>query len=1096
MLAQSKSFHHQTQQLEPLTFRSKLASETFPNNIDFGFCPVGQQTTKYFVLSNPSPTEKQFSFEHCPFHIEPAIGRLLSRTQANISITHQPHDATVLVASTVLHIIGEPDRVVKISAIGKYPFITINTSKLNYESLIVGKREVKEIVIKNQSPVNAVFNISRVEEDNFKDSAFALDYYHGEIPPKASFLVRITYSPSIVDLISCSHFNINCSGGNVVDFECKGVASGVDVSFNQKSINFGEIKLGQQISRLLVLQNNSDIPTQFQVFNDKRNVFSFSPLAGTINPRTTSRLIVQFNPPTTMTYYERAFCIVKNHQLLYVDLIGTCYDLLIRPKPILQRSIDLFRRRVIAGQYEKEDLVAIKRIDTRQEYKDRSIMMTTNMSRSGLHNPQADTVLETHGSNNGDYPPASPAKDASPLLDHQALAYSVNPIDMAVDAPSQVILHKELFQEAVSMNRLIGLSTDLLDFGFAEAFTLSQTLEIELTNNLSWRVSIYWNLPKERLDSGDEIPIFNIFPLSKIIKPNTSERFSVTFRPHKNSFYFFQQLQFFAIRYDPKHTDNLLKTKGKRPGQDATYQLNMSKIRSDNDGYNNNQSLVLEDELQPPISGVVNCVGHSFSIVSQPFIPILDVLPSNRVIFQPCSIGESVYATVHLVNKTDTPTYFRFSPDVNRIFRAYPTCGLVEGKAFQVIIMEFSPSTAKIYAGSLSCSLNHNLSEQLTFKLLGYCCEPKLELQNEGQVFFPPSFTGVMSRQNFKIHNHSRIPLEYTISIPQKYENELYIDPSVGVLKPNELTYLKCSFIPYRKKNYKITCPIVVRDIANPQQTLVGYFEPGSGTNLRPRRRQEVQYKIETFGVGGDGSLSLEPQSIDFGIVKVDFNNKQYVTLENFSNINFYVEINIQPKDEKLKNDPKLRNLINKSFQLDFGEGIIAGNSKLEIGIVFQPTELGEFDLTLECAAKERNLKGVSKTNKKIYSQKAAIDIKAKGSYPQLKFVDVRNDSTSVSTLWENFSVNKINHELLSELSESEKKYNEIETLTMEEAASLQKELCEFDWKFGYLSNKKPIRPRKVVITIQNIGGTPLDWRFKQPSDNQVYTRSIEPFIN
>jgi hypothetical protein len=40
-----------------------------------------------------------------------------------------------------------------------------------------------------------------------------------------------------------------------------------------------------------------------------------------------------------------------------------------------------------------------------------------------------------------------------------------------------------------------------------------------------------------------------------------------------------------------------------------------------------------------------------------------------------------------------------------------------------------------------------------------------------------------------------------------------------------------------------------------------------------------------------------------------------------------------------------------------------------------------------------------------------------------LKIVDVRNDSISVATLWENFSVNKINKQLAINLNDDEKKY-------------------------------------------------------------------------
>mgnify|MGYP003880634599 FL=1 len=1078
MIQTNKSMLLQSQQLSsPSPTKSKFASESIPNNIDLGFCAVGQTITKQFTLTNPTATEKQFSFEDSAFSFEPKSGWLPPKGRVNVSLSYQPQDATVLVATTVLQVTGEPDRVIKISAIGKYPFIVINTMKLDFETLLVGKQMTKEIIIKNQSPVPASFQVSPLDEDSFRDNAFTLDYTHGVIPPKASFLIKATYKPAIVDLISCTHFNITCLGGNSVKFECKGIAAGVSVAFTQKSINFGEIKLGQQTSRLVILQNASDIPAHFQVYNDKKNVFSFSATVGVINPHSTFRLIVQFNPTTTMTYYERVFAVVRDHQVLYIDLMGTCYDLLIRPKPILQKNIEIFRKRVISGKYDKEDLVSIKKIDPRADIKDRTLAVSTFGRVMGSYNPQADTEQQSQG---------SPYKTKDNVLEVQAQEFGTESLEFSDEHPSQVALHKEMMQEVSSRTRLISCSSELLDFGFTEAFTLSGSLDIELTNNLSWRVSVMWSIPKERLENGDEIPIFNIYPVSKVIKPYATERFTVTFRPHKNSYYFFQKLQYFASRYDPKHSDNLLMTKGKRPDQlQKSLELSSSKLQNQTEGPMTG-SLVFEDEVQPPICGSVSCVGHSFDPFSQPFIPILDIMPSNRIVFQPCAVGESVYASVYLVNKIDTPTYFRFSHDISKTVKCFPNCGLIEGRSFQVIIFEFTPTQPKPFTTTIACSLNHNLGEQLSFKLFGYSCEPKLEIQNEGQLFFPPSFAGVMARQNFTIQNLSRIPIEYNFTLPPKYENEVFIDPAQGVLKPNELTYLKCSFIPYRKKNYKITCPVTIRDVINPQQRQIGYFAPGSGSEYKERARQEKEYKVQVFGVGGDGSLAMEPQVVDFGIVKVDFNNKKTVTLDNFSNVSFYVEVEIRPKDERLRNDHKLRALIAKSFHLDFKEGIIAGNSKLEIGVVFQPVEFFDFELIMECIAKERNFKGASKTGKKIFEQKASIELIAKGSYPQLKLVDVRNDSISVSTLWESFSINRINKELTSELTDFERKYNVIETLTMEEAAALQKKLKEYDFNFGYLSNKKPIKPRKVVITIQNIGGTDLDWQFKLPSDNQV----------
>ena len=45
---------------------------------------------------------------------------------------------------------------------------------------------------------------------------------------------------------------------------------------------------------------------------------------------------------------------------------------------------------------------------------------------------------------------------------------------------------------------------------------------------------------------------------------------------------------------------------------------------------------------------------------------------------------------------------------------------------------------------------------------------------------------------------------------------------------------------------------------------------------------------------------------------------------------------------------------------------MVAGNSKIDIGIMFKPIEICNFNLVLECVAKEKNPKGTfSSTNAK-----------------------------------------------------------------------------------------------------------------------------------
>ena len=62
-------------------------------------------------------------------------------------------------ATVVVKLSGaeEATKVLKMSAIGKYPFLTINHEKFDFESLLVGKVSQKDVILKNNSLVPANF---------------------------------------------------------------------------------------------------------------------------------------------------------------------------------------------------------------------------------------------------------------------------------------------------------------------------------------------------------------------------------------------------------------------------------------------------------------------------------------------------------------------------------------------------------------------------------------------------------------------------------------------------------------------------------------------------------------------------------------------------------------------------------------------------------------------------------------------------------------------------------------------------------------------------------------------------------------------------
>lgn len=411
---------------------SKLVSESFPSAIDFGFSTVDQLNTRTFTLTNHTRTPLTFSFDACAFNFEPHQGVIAPRSSQDIAITFRPREAVVVIANSVLYVADEPPRVIKLSAIGKYPYINLSIPKLDFEYLLIGKKTTKDLIIKNVSQVPAKFEIRKVEEDSFKDSSFSFNIKTGEIAPQASFLVKVTYEPKVVFLESVVHFEVVCHGGNNVPFQCRGSATGFETQLTPDSINFGEINLGHTTSRELILHNYSDLPTSFQLFNDKKNVFSLTPTSGVINAASSVRIIATFNPKVTMNYYERAFCLIMNHQVLYVDLLGTCKDLLVRPKPILQDQVNLFRRRVIKGEYDPTDMVSIMPKDGSKA--NRTSAMTIIKMQQGSHSPGSDISIDRVGQ----------VEDSV--------------MEIPSENANQVVMHKELFLELNSQDRLISIN--------------------------------------------------------------------------------------------------------------------------------------------------------------------------------------------------------------------------------------------------------------------------------------------------------------------------------------------------------------------------------------------------------------------------------------------------------------------------------------------------------------------------------------------------------------------------------------------------------------------------------------------------------------
>ncbi len=185
-------------------------------------------------------------------------------------------------------------------------------------------------------------------------------------------------------------------------------------------------------------------------------------------------------------------------------------------------------------------------------------------------------------------------------------------LEIPIDDPNQVVLHKEMFLEMSSENRDLKLREDFLDFGFTECNKISEDRQITIENKFPFEVQVNWLLLKLQSNSTGTIVEnpFKVSPAQAVIQSNSSLNFNVRFGPYEPDSYFFQIAQCFV------QLINGAQNKTKKMALAAS---GMQTITSKTAGKTLLSSLkktkfeeAVNEELDPPTCLSVRLVGHSF----------------------------------------------------------------------------------------------------------------------------------------------------------------------------------------------------------------------------------------------------------------------------------------------------------------------------------------------------------------------------------------------------------------------------------------------------------------------------------------------------
>eukprot|EP01031_Cornospumella_fuschlensis_P041521 gene41521-50672_t len=320
-------------------------SLTAPDGLDFGYCTTHQTSYLTFLLVNDGEIDAPYTWQvPSPFVFTPSSGVVPVGQAHEITVSLMPTDASVYVSKAVcvvgqgVHaIIPNPTITTKLSAIAKFPYITLSDAEVSFDEVVSGMvPDKKEVVLYNNSVVPAEFELVRFDAD--RDEVFTLTPTQGIIPPKSEVSIIITYTPLSMGTYTKDRYAFRTPSQCYTILTLKGLSMPPKVTLFKDtppgtlstspkqllesagsvfmeeegsplfSLNFRDVIVGKAETRILYLSNDSEREVAFCVMGDEQGIFQMAPKQGIIPPLIKQYPVkVVFRPVKPINYYRRFF---------------------------------------------------------------------------------------------------------------------------------------------------------------------------------------------------------------------------------------------------------------------------------------------------------------------------------------------------------------------------------------------------------------------------------------------------------------------------------------------------------------------------------------------------------------------------------------------------------------------------------------------------------------------------------------------------------------------------------------------------------------------------------------------------------------------
>ncbi|XP_072274117.1 cilia- and flagella-associated protein 65 [Pyxicephalus adspersus] len=579
-------------------------------------------------------------------------------------------------------------------------------------------------------------------------------------------------------------------------------------------------------------------------------------------------------------------------------------------------------------------------------------------------------------------------------------------------------------EDSTLLSHITASSRDF-DFGRCVGRTqemLPEPLPLSLTNHTKGKVTVIWTYKPHSS--------FRVTPEVTDIPPLKSTTFRVVFQPSQINTLYEAELEGFIFYKVLRDYRNV---------KDAT--------------------------VCPPWCITLRARGHTFESGQEHFVPNC-VLDSPRIVFPPVRQDVHTCRSLLLQNNGSTIMTYVIDQKTCTNVQVKPASGHLEPGSHQILLVRTSSQETGLIKNTLQLQLNY--SADFTQDIVLFCRAetPQLHLENEGRLYFKPTYVGTQSECSYTLKNCCRVPLHFEWKIQQDDLSHISVSPCKGIIRPNETLSQTWSFVPQDERNYFI------------KATVLSWPAEGASKAM-PKSR----YTLRITGEGCRGTLSTPLELLDLGNILVGSFQSHDLLLSNDGDCT--LEYILSAKQEITGPcDPD--EVINDSIVLEFdhNRGTLPARTRLKVRITACPAR--RLTYTWKIAYSILSPKALDSANK-VSEEQFLCSVTAQGVYPTFAVVDAcpagSASALTKSQLWRLFSLERLNSCLQSDPTAQELIYRVPTRHSTHRCPPVNTPVL-LDFNFG----AAPVgsEPFVALLLLENNGVLPVNWDFLYPVDQQI----------